>query len=134
MWQQVILIGNVGREPTFEYTQPGGVARCSFSLAVNKRTGKGEERKEKTIWFNVTIWRERAEFASRLIKKGGRVMVVGELEEPRIYTSKQTNQPAVSLDLTARDFQLLDSRQGGAEGGAMSGHDEGGQDGGDLPF
>jgi len=61
-WQQTIIIGNVGRVSELKYTQQG-VAVFDFSVAVNKVTGRGDDRKEKTVWFKVTVWRERAETA-----------------------------------------------------------------------
>src|SRR6476661_8359572 len=116
-FQQVTIVGNVGRDAEMRYT-PQGVAVCDFSVAVNKVTGKGESRKEKTTWFKVTVWRERAETASQYIKKGMKIMVIGEVDA-RAYTDK--NGAAVaSLDLTANDFKFLDSR-GDSQGGGFSG-------------
>jgi single-strand DNA-binding protein len=135
MWQQTIIIGNVGRDPEFSYTAQG-VAVCKFSVAVNKVTGKGEARKEKTTWFRVTVWRERAETASQYVKKGMKIMVVGEIDASA-YLSKQNNQPTASLELTASNFQFLDSRgagQGAEAGQAGGGSAEPPEDGGDLPF
>ena len=117
MWQQTILIGNVGRDPEMRYT-PQGVAVCDFSVAVNKVTGKGETRKEETTWFKVTVWRERAETASQYIKKGMKIMVIGEIKASA-YTNKQ-GQPTASLELTANNFQFLDSR-GDAQGARANG-------------
>jgi single-strand DNA-binding protein len=135
MWQQTIIIGNVGRDPEFSYT-PQGVALCKFSVAVNKTIGKGETRQKKTTWFRVTVWRERAETASQYVKKGMKIMVVGEVDASA-YISKQTNQPVASLELTAFNFQFLDSRGAGqaaetSEAGAAS--TEPPEDSGDLPF
>ncbi|HRE47444.1 MAG TPA: single-stranded DNA-binding protein [Aggregatilineales bacterium] len=135
MWQQLIIVGNVGRDPKFDYSGQG-LAYCKFSVAVSKRTGKGEERKEETTWFSVTIFGNQAELASQLIKKGRKVMLVGEISAST-YISKQTNQPVASLDMIAREFRLLDSQRSGEEGGTGgddSGGGSGGKDGGDLPF
>ncbi len=137
MFQQTIIVGNVGRDPEMNYT-PQGIAVCKFSVAVNKVTGKGENRKEKTIWFRVTVWRERAETASQYIKKGMRVMVIGEVDVSA-YTDKN-GQPAASLELTAHDFKFLD-RRGEGEGGDFqparsSGNASGeyAEDVSDIPF
>ncbi len=136
MWQQTIVVGNVGRDPEMNYT-PQGIAVCKFSVAVNKVTGKGENRKEKTIWFRVTVWRERAETASQYIKKGMRIMVIGEVDVSA-YTDKN-GQPAASLELTANDFKFLD-RRGEGEGGefqAARSNASGGEyaeDASDIPF
>jgi single-strand DNA-binding protein len=136
-YQQVIIVGNVGRDAEFRYT-PQGIAVCDFSVAVNKVTGRGEDRKESTTWFKVTVWRDRAEIAQQLIKKGRKVMVIGEVKASA-YTDK-TGKPMASLEVTANEFKLLDSPGGGGERGEMAPAGErGGGDGydgepGDLPF
>ena len=134
-FQQVIIVGNVGRDAELKYT-PQGVAVCDFSVAVNKVTGKGENRKEKTTWFKVTVWRERAETASQYIKKGMKIMVIGEVDA-RAYTDKN-GQAVASLDLTANDFKFLDSRGdsqgGGFQGAAANGGTEFAEEPGDIPF
>lgn len=140
-FQQVILVGNVGRDAELKYT-PQGIAVADFSIAVSKRTGKGEQRQEETTWFKVTLWRERAENLSQYIKKGKRVMVVGEVKA-RAYTNNQ-GQAAASLEVTANEVRLLDSRsdeEGGGGGNYGGGGARGGNSGGgdaedvnDIPF
>ncbi len=137
-FQQVTIVGNVGRDAEMRYT-PQGVAVCDFSVAVNKVTGKGENRKEKTTWFKVTVWRERAETASQYIKKGMKILVVGEIDASA-YTNKQ-GQPAASLELTASDFKFLDSRGegGGQDSGEYqaarsNGSGDAPEEAGDIPF
>ncbi len=136
MWQQLILVGNVGRDPEMSYT-PQGIAVCKFSVAVNKVTGKGENRKEKTIWFRITVWRERAETASQYIKKGMRIMVIGEVDVS-VYTDKQ-GQPAATLEVTANDFKFLDRRADAGETGFQGAQTSGAggesvDDVSDIPF
>jgi single-strand DNA-binding protein len=139
MYQQVIIIGNVGRDPELTYT-PQGVAVAKFTVAVSKRWGKGEQRQEKTTWFRVTVWRERAETASQYIRKGSKIMVIGEVEV-NAYIDKNGAAQA-TLELTANDFKFLDSRQDGDGGGsgsyqqAPAGRNSGGnvEDPNDIPF
>lgn len=104
MWQQLIVVGNVGRDPEFQYT-PQGIAVCNFSVAVNKVTGRGEDRKEKTTWVRVTCWRERAETASQYVKKGMSIMVIGEVSV-HAYMAKD-GSPAAALEMVANDFKFL---------------------------
>jgi single-strand DNA-binding protein len=118
-FSQTIIIGNVGRDPEFRYT-PQGIAVADFSVAVSRVTGKGETRKEKTTWYKVTVWRERAETVSQYVKKGMKIMVIGEVEA-RAYLDKN-QQPQASLELTASNFQFLDSKGGGDnQGGDFQG-------------
>ncbi len=128
MWQQVTLVGNVGKDPEITYT-PQGIPVCKFTVAVNKVTGKGENRKEKTTWFRVTVWRERAEIAAQYVKKGMKVLVTGEIDVS-VYTNKQ-GQPAATLELTASDVKFLDKVSSGSAEGATAPAEE---QTADIPF
>lgn len=108
MYQQLMIIGNVGSDPELAYT-PQGVARVSFSVAVNEKWGKGENRKETTTWFRVTAWREAAEAVSQYIKKGSKVLVVGKIGA-RGYINKE-GEAAASLDLNATLVKFLDGKE-----------------------
>jgi single-strand DNA-binding protein len=136
-FQQLIIVGNVGKDAELSYT-PQGIAVAKFSVAVSKVTGRGENKQEKTTWFRVTIWRERAENLSQYIKKGKKLMVIGEVDASA-YTNKD-GQPTASLELTANDIRFLDSRS--EDGGGGSGNYSGNRSGnnteyeevGDIPF
>lgn len=106
-YQQIIIVGNVGRDPELKYL-PSGVPVCNFTVAVNERRGSGEERTEKTTWFRVAAWRQLAETVSQYLTKGRQVMVVGTIEA-RAYTDN-SGQPQASLELTARDIRFLGNR------------------------
>lgn len=112
-YQQVIVVGNVGRDPELRYTQ-AGVPVCSFSVAVNSFTGQGESRQEKTTWFRISAWRELGERCNQYLAKGRQVMVIGTVEV-RSYQDN-AGQPAATLELTARDVRFLGGREQG-EGG-----------------
>ena len=105
MYQQITIIGNVGRDPEMHYTQ-GGVAVCDFSVAVNKRytTADGEKREEVT-WFRVTCWRQLAEVVGKYLTKGKQIMVVGEVSGSA-YIAKD-GSPAASLEITANTVKFL---------------------------
>ena len=124
-YQQITIVGNVGRDAEFNYT-PQGVGVAKFSVAVTKVTGKGEDKKERTTWFRVTLWREKAENLHQYIKKGNKIMVVGEVEASA-YTNKD-GAPACSLDLTANDVRFLSKRE---EGESVA---EGEEESAPLPF
>ena len=109
MYQQITIVGNLGRDPEMRYTA-SGVPVTSFSLAVSKKwTGQDGQRQEKTTWFRVSAWRQLAELASQYLTKGRQVMVVGEIDEPNVWTDQSGNQRA-SLEITARDIRFLGSR------------------------
>lgn len=109
MFQQITLVGNLGRDPEMRYT-PSGVPVASFSVATSKRyQGQDGQWQEKTIWFRVTAWRKNAENVSQYLTKGSKVLIIGEIEEPRIYADREGNNQ-VSLDVTAQTIRFLSGR------------------------
>lgn len=106
MYQQLTLIGNVGADPEMKYT-PSGVAVTSLSVAVSRSwTGQDGEKQEKTVWFRVSCWQKLAEVVAEHVKKGQRVLVVGELEEARAYTDREGNLRG-SLEVRAQTVRFL---------------------------
>ena len=121
-FQQIILVGNVGRDPEIRYLQNGD-AVCDFSVAVSKVTGKGETRKETTTWFKCTAFRNLAEISGQYVKKGMRVLIAGEVKASA-YTA-QNGEVRASLEVVANELRMLSNRnETGAEGG-ISGGDTG---------
>ncbi len=115
-YQQVLVVGNVGRDPELKYLQ-SGTAVCSFSVAVNESwtDSTTNERREKTVWFRVSAWGRLAETVNSYVKKGREILVIGTVEA-RAYTDN-SGQPAASLDLRARDIRFLGSRDDREQGG-----------------
>lgn len=143
MYQQLTLIGNLGRDPEMRYT-PSGVAVTNFSVATSRSwTGQDGQRQEKTVWFRVAAWRRLAETCNQYLTKGQRVLVIGEVEEPSTWTDQEGNT-RTSLEVTARTVRFLNTRAegealasgfgqgapagGGSEGDPLPGGEE------DIPF
>lgn len=138
MYQQITLVGNLGRDPEMRYTT-SQIPVTTFSLAVTRNwTNHEGERQEKTIWFRVVAWRKLAETASQYLTKGSKVLVVGQVEEPTTFTDREGKVRA-SLEVTADVIRFLSTRGDGvvgggvaapasAGGGATEVHDE------DIPF
>lgn len=114
MYQQITIIGNVGRDPELRYLQ-NGVAVCDFSVAVNKRYTANGEQRDDTTWFKVTCWRQLAETVKQYVTRGKQIMVVGEVKASA-YLDK-SGQPAATLELTAQTIKFLGGREGGGSGG-----------------
>ena len=77
-YNKVILSGRLTADPELKTTQ-SGVSVTSFTLAVDRRTAKGEER--KTDFHDCTAWREKAEFITRFFHKGSPLFIEGELQK-----------------------------------------------------
>ncbi len=114
MYQKIVIIGHVGRDPEMRYT-PSGVPVTSFTVATNRRwTNQNGEAQEKTTWFRVTCWRKQAEIAAQYLQKGKLVLVEGEVEA-QAYTDREGSARA-SLEITANTFKMLGTKGDTLEG------------------
>lgn len=112
MYQQLILIGNLGNDPELRHTA-SGVPVASFSLAVSRRWNDASgEAKEKTTWFRVSVWNDQAKAVHQYLAKGRLVMVVGEVEEARVFTDRDGN-PRASLEVKALQVKFLGQKGDG---------------------
>lgn len=73
----VILIGRLTRDPEMKYTA-GQMAVCTFSLAIDRPTKQGEEK--KTDYPRVKVFGRQAENCERFLKKGKLAGVQGRLQ------------------------------------------------------
>jgi len=74
MFNQIVLIGNIGSDAN--YRQVGEHTVASFSLATTKR--KGDQ--EKTEWHNVEVWNKTANALKPFSTKGTGLVVVGQIK------------------------------------------------------
>jgi single-strand DNA-binding protein len=112
-----MLIGNLGRDPEMSYTTSGS-AVTKFSLAVNRISKVGGERKEETEWFNITAWNQLAETCNTYLKKGQKVFVEGRLQL-RKYTDKNGVE-RTSVDVIINDMEMLTPKNQQPSGGVDS--------------
>lgn len=114
MYQNIILIGNVGREPELRYT-PAGKAVASFTLATTERLWRPDDKSEAlTAWWNITCWGLTAERVAEKVKKGAKLLVEGRVKpgedgNPRTYTRKD-GTTGTSYELTASVVRRLDHK------------------------
>jgi single-strand DNA-binding protein len=134
VYQQCIIIGNLGRDPEMRYT-PDGTPVTDFSVAVGRSwTGRDGQKHDDTVWFKVTCWNKLAETTNQYLKKGRQVMVMGEVKASAFMG--QDGQPRASLDLRARDVRFIGTREGGegASGGFGGSSSYPAQEEEDIPF
>ncbi len=101
---KIMLIGNLGRDPDMSYTT-SGLAVTKFSMAVNRVSKVGGERKEETEWFNIVAWNQLAETCNTYLKKGQKVFVEGRLQQ-RKYTDKNGVE-RTAVDVVINDMEML---------------------------
>ncbi len=79
-FNRVILMGNLTQDPELRYT-PQGTAVTDLRLAVTtvKSGSKGGDKKEDTLFIDVTVWEKMAENCCEYLAKGRPVLVEGRL-------------------------------------------------------
>ena len=111
---KVILIGRLGRDPETRY-MPNGDAVCNFSVATSESwKDQSGQKKERTEWHNITLYRKLAEIAAQYLKKGSLVYLEGKIQS-RKYTGKDGIE-RTAFEIIASEMKMLDSKSsGGAE-------------------
>ena len=104
-FQQCQFVGRLGKDPEVSVAQ-SGVKVGRFPLAVNEK----QKDQDITIWINITTFDKLAEIVSQYCRKGNRVLVIGKIKAPRIYT-RQDGTSATSLDLNANQVIFLESKR-----------------------
>jgi len=82
MFNRIILIGNLTRDPEIRYT-PSGVAVATVPVAINTRYRQGEELKEETLFIDAVVFGKQADTCMQYLSKGQQVLVEGRLRERR---------------------------------------------------
>ncbi len=115
MVNQVILIGNLGKDPEVRRLE-NGAAVAKFSLATNEsyKDKEGNQVKQ-TEWHNIVCWRWLAEIAEKYLKKGSLIYLEGKLTY-REYTDKD-NQKKYFTEIVASNFKMLDRKSDSGSGG-----------------
>ena len=126
-FNKVILGGRLTADPELKTTQ-SGIAVVSFSVAVNRRYTKNSAQQSETDFFNVTAWRQTAEFVSRYFRKGSSICVVGTIQNST-WTDQQ-GAKHYRTDIVADEVMFVDSR---SESGNSFGGDDSDAFGGSTP-
>lgn len=75
---QVVLIGNLTRDPELRYI-PDGTAVASFTIAV-KRPFVNRQGEREADFVPIVVWQKTAETCSEYLMKGSQVAIEGRLQ------------------------------------------------------
>jgi single-strand DNA-binding protein len=136
VYQKIVLIGNLGKDPTMRYT-PSGTAVTNFSVATTANISKEKTPEcpsgwvesyngkawSLTTWWNVSCWRSLAETCNQYLEKGKQIYIEGEVngtavdgtQRVRTWEAKDGSTRA-SFDITARLVKFLGGRDSGNGG------------------
>ncbi len=113
---KVFLMGNLTFDPELRHTA-GGMAVTELRLASSRSwTGKDGERKEETLFIDVTVWDRQAETCCQYLKKGSSIHVEGSLKLDS-WDDKTTGEKRSKIKVVADRVQFLDRRESSGGGG-----------------
>ncbi len=96
---RVQLIGNIGKEPQFDYKKED-TAVIKFSVAVNSKV----KDKKVTEWFNVVAFDKLAETLKVYLKAGMQVYVEGALKIKKYENKDKEERLQVNILAHKVDF------------------------------
>lgn len=119
MFNRVILIGNLTKDPEVRYT-PGGTPVATVAIAVNSRYRSGDENKEETLFIDCVVWGKQAESCGQYLSKGRSVLVEGRLRERRW---EYEGQKKSKMEVVANTLRFLSKKDASSSGGGSGAGD-----------
>ena len=118
---QVVLQGNLGKDPDLRYTQ-NGKAVATISIAVKRNFPTNGEY--LSDWINVVFWGKQAETVANHFQKGSEILITGSMQV-RSYENKKGDKVYIT-EVVAREFSFTSgSKQNG--GRSQNNRDTGSQ-------
>ncbi len=108
MFNKVILIGNLTRDPELRYT-PQGTSVCNFGIAVNRKFKQGEEMKEEVTFINIVVFGKQADTCGQYLNKGSSALIEGRLQERR--WESEDGQKRSKHEVVAQSVRFLSRKQ-----------------------
>jgi single-strand DNA-binding protein len=104
---KVIITGNLTKDPE-AYTTQSGIARSTFTVAVQRRFANAQGVRE-TDFLTVIAWRQTADFCNKYLIKGRKVLVEGSIQT-RSYDAQDGSKRYVT-EIIADHVEALGSRE-----------------------
>lgn len=101
MGAYLTLTGRLGKDPETRTSQKGNTF-VKLSIAHNDKSRDGQD---STMWFDVVVFGQRANFASQYLHKGDLVQVIGPLKF-EMYQGRD-GQMRISASVTADQLESL---------------------------
>ena len=111
MYQKIVIVGNLGKDPEMRFT-PGGKAVTNFNVATNRTWNHDGEQRKETTWFRVNVWGTQAEACNEYLKKGRPVLVEGRVSASAWVGDDK--EPRATLEVNAQTVRFLGSKESDA--------------------
>lgn len=110
---RVMLIGNLGKDPEQRQFENGS-NKVTFSLATSERYQDKEGNwQETTEWHDIILWRNQADNAMKLLKKGNTIFLEGKLTHRTWQDAEGKNRK--TTEVVGSMFRVLERRSPGGE-------------------
>ena len=106
MYNKIILIGNLTKDPELRYT-PQGTPVASFRIAVNSKYKQSDGFKEETLFIDIVTFGKQAETCSQYLNKGSSVLAEGRLQERKWESEGQQRS---KVEVVAQTIRFLPKR------------------------
>jgi len=111
-FNQVILMGNLTRDPQLSYT-PSQTAVVEFGLAVNRKWTKQDgSQGEEVLFVECQMFGKRAEVVSKHFEKGSPIFVQGRLKLERWEKDGKTHS---RIRVIVESFEFIGRKGDGDE-------------------
>ncbi len=108
MYNRIILVGNLTRDPELRY-MPNGGAVCSTGIATNRKFKKQDGTLGEEVCFvDITFFGRTAEVANQYLKRGKKILVEGRLKLDQ--WTDQNGGKRSKHSVVVDSMQMLDSK------------------------
>ncbi|KGK88011.1 single-stranded DNA-binding protein [Clostridium sp. HMP27] len=101
---KVILIGRLTKDPELKFTPGEGKAVTTFTIAIDRRTGK--DGKKEADFIPCVVWGKQAEIIANYSGKGKQICVSGRIQT-RNYDNKE-GKKVYNTEVVADQVQIID--------------------------
>src|SRR5262249_39434318 len=120
---KVFLMGRLTFDPELRRT-PSGSAVTELRMATSRSwAGRDGERREETLFIDVTVWDRQAENCCQYLRKGSAIHVEGSLRMDT-WDDKTTGEKRSKIRVHADRVQFLDARRGEPSDGGPGSEDD----------
>lgn len=117
MLNSISILGRLTRDPELRHTQSGN-AVCTITVAVD-RDFQPKDGEKQTDFFDVVLWRHKAEFVSKYFSKGRMICVKGSMQSRKWVDKNENNR--ISWELQADEVYFGGDKSSSNSGGESYG-------------
>lgn len=128
----ITLIGRIGKEPESRTFGESMVVNASLAVSEKRKDKKTGEQREKTTWFNLTIWGKPGEIFKQYVHKGDKIALTGKIETDQYEDNDGHKRQNWFVNVNS--FEFIESKKSDQPKQDPQREEQPVSDNGDLPF